>query len=50
MYIYINIYIYIYIYIYVCIFLSFIDYSFQERRTILRGEQLEGSSINIKLI
>ena len=32
------------------IFLSFIDHSFEERRKILRGEQLEGSIINIKLI
>ena len=32
------------------IFLSFIDHSFEERRKILKGEQLEGSIINIKLI
>ena len=32
------------------IFLSFIDNSFEERRKILRGEQLEKSIINIKLI
>ena len=31
-------------------FLSFIDHSFEERKNILRGEQLEGSIINIKLI
>ena len=32
------------------IFLNFIDHSFEERRKILRGEQLQGSIINIKLI
>ena len=32
------------------IFLSFIDHSFEERRKILRLEQLEGSIINTKLI
>ena len=30
--------------------LSFIDHSFEERRKILRGEQLERSIINIKLM
>ena len=30
--------------------LAFIDHSFEERRKDLRGEQLEGSIINIKLI
>ena len=30
--------------------LSFIDHSFKECRKILRGEQLEGSIINTKLI
>ena len=32
------------------IFLSFIDHSFEERTKILRGEQLEGSIININLM
>ena len=30
--------------------LVFIDHGFEERRKILREEQLEGSIINIKLI
>ena len=31
-------------------FLKFIDHSFEERRKIVRAEELEGSIINIKLI
>ena len=30
--------------------IGFIDHSFEERRKVLSGEQLEGSIINIKLI
>ena len=30
--------------------IGFIDHSFEERRNVLSGEQLEGSIINVKLI